>query len=302
MLCHALEVSESGYYAGRSREPSQHSREDARLSAAIQQLFVEHRQVYGSPRIHAVLKARGMACGRKRVVRFLQQLGLSASAKKRRKPTTRSTPGGRSAPNLLKRDFSASAVNQKWVTDTTAVETAEGWLSLAVILDLFSRRVVGWAMAATEDGQLVELALRMAVARRQPEAGLLHHSDRGSEFSSERYQVALQQAGCLVSMSRTGDCYDNAAMEAFFATLTKESTARVCFQSRQEARAAIFEYLECFYNTVRIHSTLAYVSPVAFEHAILEASHDPAALDAPGWDQDAHTCEAGKGGQRSRGM
>ena len=159
-----VKVSESDYYAWKSREPSQHCREDARLSADIQHIFVEHRQVYGSPRIHAVLKARGIACGRKRVVRLMQQLGLSAQTKKRRKPTTQSSPGGRFAPNQLNREFAASVPNQKWVTDTTAVETAEGWLYLAVILDLFSRMVVGWAMAATEDGQLVGLALRMALA------------------------------------------------------------------------------------------------------------------------------------------
>jgi putative transposase len=265
VLCKTLEVSQSGYYAWKSREPSQHCREDARLSAAIQQIFLEYRQVYGSPRIHAVLKARGVACGRKRVVRLMQQLGLSAVTKKRRKPTTSSTPGGRFAPNQLNREFAASVPNQKWVTDIKAVETAEGWLYLAVILDLFSRMVVGWAMAATEDEQLVELALRMALATRHPPAGLLHHSDRGSEFTSDRYLALLQEAGFDVSMSRTGDCYDNAAMEAFFATLTKECTGRVRFQTRQGARSAIFEYLECFYNPVRLHSTLQYVSPLAFE-------------------------------------
>jgi transposase InsO family protein len=265
VLCKTLEVSESGYYAWRSRPVSQHCREDARLCADIQQIFLEYRQVYGSPRIHAVLKARGIHCSRKRVVRLMQQLGLSAQVKKRRKPTTRSNPAARFAPNHLNREFTASWPNQKWVTDTKAVETAEGWLYLAVILDLFSRLVVGWAMAATEDAQLVELALRMALAHRRPAEGLLHHSDRGSEFTSDRYLAVLREAGMEVSMSRTGDCYDNAAMESFFATLTKECTDRVRFQTRQEARSAIFEYLECFYNPVRLHSTLQYVSPVAFE-------------------------------------
>jgi putative transposase len=265
VLCKTLEVSQSGYYAWSTREPSQHCREDARLSATIQQIFLDHRQVYGSPRIHAVLKARGIHCSRKRVVRLMQQLGLSAQLKKRRKPTTRSTPFARFAPNQLNREFAASVPNQKWVTDTKAVETAEGWLYLAVMLDLFSRMVVGWAMAATEDEQLVELALRMALATRHPPAGLLHHSDRGSEFTSERYLALLQEVGMEVSMSRTGDCYDNAAMEAFFATLTKECIGRVHFRTRQEARSAIFEYLECFYNPVRLHSTLQYASPVAFE-------------------------------------
>jgi len=248
VLCKTLEVSQSGYYAWKIREPSQHCREDARLSADIQQIFLEHRQVYGRPRIHAMLKARGIHCARKRVVRLMQQLGLSAQVKKRRKPTTTSHPAARFAPNRLGREFAASLPNQKWVSDTKAVETAEGWLYLAVILDLFSRLVVGWAMAATEDSELVELALRMALANRHPQAGLLHHSDRGSEFTSDRDLPVLREAGIEVSMSRTGDCYDNAAMEAFFATLTKECTDRVRFQTRQEARSAIFEYLECFYN------------------------------------------------------
>jgi putative transposase len=267
VLCQALEISESGYYGWKNRKASQHCREDARLAAEIQQIFLDHRKLYGSPRIHAVLKTRGMHCSRKRVVRLMQQLGLSAQVKKRRKPGTKSDPHARFAPNTLSRDFTAQQPNTKWVTDTKAVETAEGWLSLAVILDLFSRLVVGWAMAATEDSALTELALRMAVARRHPEADLLHHSDRGTEFTSERYQAALQELGIEVSMSRTANCWDNAAMESFFATLTKECIDRVHFQTRQEARSAIFEYLECFYNPVRLHSTLQYVSPLAFEQA-----------------------------------
>jgi putative transposase len=267
LLCQALDVSVSGYYAWRDRPVSQHCREDAQLAAEIQQIFLEHRQVYGSPRIHAVLKARGMPCSRKRVVRLMQQLGLSAQTKRSRKPTTKSDRRARFAPNRLNREFSAQEPNSKWVIDTKAVETAEGWLYLAVILDLFSRLVVGWAMAATEDEQLVELALRMAVVKRHPPAGLLYHSDRGSEFTSDRYLALLAELGIEVSMSRTANCYDNAAMESFFASLTKECTDRTRFKTRQQARSAIFEYLECFYNPVRLHSTLQYVSPVAFEHA-----------------------------------
>ena len=267
LLCQALDVSVSGYYAWRDRPVSQHCREDAQLAAEIQQIFLDHRQVYGSPRIHAVLKARGMPCSRKRVVRLMQQLGLSAGRKRSRKPTTKSDPRARFAPNRLNREFAASEPNSKWVTDTKAVETAEGWLYLAVILDLFSRMVVGWAMAATEDEQLVELALRMAVVQRHPPTGLLHHSDRGSEFTSDRYLALLHELGIEVSMSRTANCYDNAAMESFFASLTKECTDRRRFESRQQARSAIFEYLECFYNPVRLHSTLQFVSPVAFEQA-----------------------------------
>jgi len=267
LLCQALDVSISGYYAWCQREVSEHQREDARLSAEIQQIFLEHRQVYGSPRIHAVLKARGVHCSRKRVVRLMQQLGISAQVKRSRKPTTRSDPRARFAPNYLNREFMAEEPNSKWVTDTKAVETREGWLYLAVIVDLFSRMVVGWAMATTEDEQLVELALRMAVVKRHPPLGLLHHCDPRSEFTSDRYLALLHDLGIQISMSRTANCYDNAAMESFFATLTKECTDRMRFQSRQEARSAIFEYLECFYNPIRLHSTLQHVSPLAFEQA-----------------------------------
>jgi putative transposase len=197
----------------------------------------------------------------------MQQLGLSAQVKRSRKPTTKSDPYARFAPNHLGRQFSAEHPNTKWVTDTKAIETAEGWLYLAVILDLFSRMVVGWAFSATENTELTELALRMALAQRRPPGGLVHHSDRGSEFTSDRYLELLHEVGIQVSMSRTGDCYDNAAMESFFATLTKECTGRAHFETRQEARSAVFEYLECFYNPIRLHSALQYSSPIAFEQA-----------------------------------
>ncbi len=190
---------------------------------------------------------------------------LSAQPKRSRKPTTKSDPQARFAPNHLDREFTAPEPNTKWVTDTKAIETAEGWLYLAVILDLFSRMVVGWAFSATENAELTELALRKALANRRPPAGFLHHSDRGREFTSERYLALRSFASIEVSMSRTGDCYDNAVMEAFFATLTRECTGRFRFETRQEARSAVFEYLECFYNPIRLHSTLQYVSPIAFE-------------------------------------
>jgi putative transposase len=270
-MCCALDVSESGYYAWKERPISEHEREDARLSAEIQQIFQEHRQVYGSPRIHVVLQSRGIHCGRKRVVRLMQALGLSALPKRSRKPqSTKSDGSARFAPNILNRDFTAEAPNTKWVTDCTMISTTEGWLYLAVVLDLYSRRVVGWAMGSTEDEELVTLALRMALARRHPQSDcfpLLHHSDRGSEYTSLGYQACLKQEGIEVSMSRTGDCYDNAAMESFFATLKKECVYRQHFQNRLQARQSIFEYLECFYNPVRLHSTLAYTSPRDFEEA-----------------------------------
>ncbi|HEU5227616.1 MAG TPA: IS3 family transposase, partial [Ktedonobacteraceae bacterium] len=230
VLCQALEVSESGYYAWKNREVSQHCREDARLAAEIQQIFLEHRQLYGSPRIHALLQARGVRTSRKRIARLMRELGISAQIKRTRKPTTKGDPRARVAPNLLNREFSAERPHTRWVTDTKAVETAEGWLYLAAIVDLFSLMVVGWAMAATEDSDLTELAVRMAVAQRHPGLDLLHHSNRGTEFTSDQYQAALRELGIEVSMSRTANCWDNAAMESFFATLAKECTNRVRFQ------------------------------------------------------------------------
>jgi transposase InsO family protein len=266
-----VDVSESGYYAWVSRPASAHEREDARLAALIQQLFEEHRQVYGSPRIHALLATQGIHCGRKRVVRLMHALGLSAVPKRSHRPlSTKSDPTARFAPNLLNRNFDADVPNTKWVTDCTMISTQEGWLYLAVVLDLFARRVVGWAMASTENEELVTLALRMALARRHPQSDcfpLLHHSDRGSEYTSLGYQACLAHEGIQVSMSRTGNAWDNAAMESFFATLKKECIYRQSFQTRRQARQAVFEYLECFYNPIRLHSTLNYQSPVTFEQA-----------------------------------
>ena len=222
----------------------------------LQQSFQEHRQVYGSPRIHAKRREEGVHWGRKRVVRLMQSLGISALPKRSRKPTTKSEKQARFAPNLLNRAVAAERPNPRWVTDTRAVETAEGWLYLAVSLDLFSRQGVGWAMAAPEDGELVEVALRMAVARRRPEAGLRHHSDRGTECTCERSQAALRELGIEVSISRTGHCWEHAGMEAFFATLAKECVNRVKYQTRQEARSSIFESIECFSHSLRLHSPL----------------------------------------------
>jgi putative transposase len=272
LMCQVLEVSVSGYYAWCKRPVSAHQREDARLSAEIQTIFLENRQVYGSPRIHAALQARGMRCGRKRVVRLMQALGLQAKRHRQHKPTTtNSDPTARFAPNLLDRDFTATRPNTKWVTDITAIPTAEGWLYLAVVLDLFSRMVVGWAMDASENEHLVTRALRMALARRHPQAGLLHHSDRGSEYTSRGYQALLTELGIEVSMSRTANCYDNAAMESFFDKLKTECVNRTQFHNQAQARSAIFEYLECFYNPVRLHSTLQYVSPLVYEQALAQS-------------------------------
>src|SRR5260370_22200141 len=270
-MCRALDVSESGYYAWKERPASEHEREDASASAEIQQIFQDHRQVYGSARIHAVLAEQGIHVGRKRVVRLMQALGLSALPKKSRQPPrTTSNPAAGFARKVLDRDYTAKAPHPTWVTACTLIATAEGWLYLAVVLDVFARRVIGWAMGETEDEELVTLALRMALARRKPDTAcfpLFQHAARGSEDTSLGYQECLKQEGIDVSMSRTGDCSNNAALESFFATLKKKDIHRKEFQSRRQARQTVFKYLECFYTAGRVPSTLASTSPRAFEEA-----------------------------------
>jgi putative transposase len=265
LMCRVLEMSVSGYYAWSKRPPSQHSREDAYLAERVKTAFQANRSVYGSPRIHAELQAQGITCARKRVARLMREQGLFAQRPRHRTITTKSEPGAQVAPNLLQRDFSADEPNTKWVADTTYIWTAEGWLYLAVVLDLFSRMVVGWSMAAIQDATLVTQALYMAVARRRPQAGLLHHTDRGSTYTSESYQALLQQEGMVASMSRTADCYDNAAMESFFHSFKGECLADQSFQTRAQARSSTFDYIETFYNRTRRHSTLQYLSPLAYE-------------------------------------
>jgi putative transposase len=264
-MCRVLSVSVSGYYAWCKRSPSRHSREDAHLAEQVKIAFQANRGVYGSPRVHAELQAQGITCGRKRVARLMHQQGLAARKAAHRTVTTHRDPDAQVAPNLLQRDFHADQPDTKWVADTTYIWTAEGWLYLAVVLDLFSRMVVGWSMAATQDASLVMQALCMGLARRHPASGLLHHSDRGSTYTSQSYQALLQQAGMVVSMSRTADCYDNAAMESFFHSFKGECIEAESFQTRAQARSATFEYIETFYNRRRRHSTLQYLSPLAYE-------------------------------------
>jgi transposase InsO family protein len=213
-MCRVLEVSVSGYYAWCKRTASQHSREDAHLAEQVKTVFQANRGVYGSPRVHAELQAQGIRCGRKRVARLMREQGLAARKPPHRTITTHSDPEAQVAPNLLQRDFHADKPDTKWVADTTYIWAAEGWLYLAVVLDLFSRMVVGWSMAASQDATLAVQALRLAIARRRPASGLLHYCDRGSTYTSESYQALLRQEGMLASMSRTADCYDNAAMES----------------------------------------------------------------------------------------
>jgi putative transposase len=268
VLCETLDVSLSGYYGWKKRPVSQHQREDQQLAERIQAVYNACRQVYGSPRIHAELRDQGICVSRKRVARLMREQGLSASRRRHRTITTHSEPGARVAPNLLNQEFTASLPNEKWTGDITAIWTYEGWLYLAVVLDLYSRRVIGWAMAATQDEALIEKAFQMALLSRHPSAGVLFHSDRGSQYTSDAYRAVLAEAGATVSMSRTGNCYDNAVTESFFGTLKGECVEHTSFQTRGQARQIIFEYVECFYNRVRRHSSLGYVSPVAYEQLV----------------------------------
>ena len=268
VLCETLGVSLSGYYAWKKRPLSQHQREDQQLAERIHTVYHVNRQVYGSPRIHAELREQGIGVSRKRVARLMREQGLTARRRHHRTITTRSEPGARFAPNVLDQEFTASRPNEKWTADITAIWTYEGWLYLAVVLDLYSRRVIGWAMAATQDEALIEQAFRMALLGRHPPAGVLFHSDRGSQYTSDAYQALLADVGANVSMSRTGNCYDNAVTESFFGTLKGECVERFSFQTRGQARQTIFEYVECFYNRIRRHSSLGYVSPVTYEQRV----------------------------------
>jgi len=264
-MCRVLGVGRSGYYAWRSRAPSQRAEVDEALLAKIQQEYRISRGTYGSPRIHAALRNQGVKCGRKRVARLMRLHQMTGRKRQKRHPvTTRRDVNAIPAPNLLNQEFSAPAPNQKWVSDITYIETAEGWLYLASILDLFSRKVVGWAMADHMETSLVENALKMALLQRQPEAGLLHHSDQGRQYTSAAYQGRLVNSHCQVSMSRVGNCYDNAAMESFFGTLKSECATQP-FATRAQARTAIFEFIEAWYNRQRLHSALDYLSPTEFE-------------------------------------
>ena len=269
LMCRALEVSVSGYYAWRARTqrgPGAPARDDAFLRARIHRAFVAGRGVYGSPRIHAVLQAPGIRCARKRVARLMRAQDLRAGRPCKRKPrTTDSHQTQPIAPNLLGRDFSADAPNRKWVADITGIPTQSGWLYLAGVLDAYSRRAIGYAMGTYRDERLVETALDMALVARRPQAGLIHHSDRGSQYSSTGYRGTLEERGIRMSMSGKGEPDDNALMESFFSTLKGECVERHDFRTPEEARTCVVEYLEVFYNRQRLHSSLGYRSPMAFE-------------------------------------
>ena len=264
-MCKALGVSASGYYAWQTRPASPRAQANEKLLAKIQAVHSRSRKIYGSPRVHAELKEEGFRAGRNRVARLMRAANLCGQRKRKQPRTTNSQHRHPVAPNHLNRDFHAIRPNEKWLADITYIPTAEGWLYLAVVLDLFSRKIVGWAFSASLESTLVEQAFRMAVCSRSTLSGLLHHSDRGSQYAGDAYQRLLGDQHILVSMSRTGNCYDNAPMESFFSTLKCEHVHFQNYQTRQQAQTDIFAYIVGFYNRQRRHSSLGYVSPEEFE-------------------------------------
>jgi transposase InsO family protein len=275
-----MNVTRSGYYAWRGREPSQRQKDNETLLSRIRCFFERSKHTYGSPRILRDLREAGFTCGKHRVVRLMRQAGLRAVVAPRFRVTTHSKHALPVAQNLLGRHFGASEANVKWASDITYLWTDEGWLYLAVVLDLFSRRVVGWSMQASLSRCLVVDALKTALCQRRPAPGLVHHSDRGSQYASEAFQQALETAGIGCSMSRRGNCWDNAPVESFFGTLKQELVNRCRFATREAARREVFEYIEVWYNRQRRHSSLGYVSPAAFERRALTGATGSATLSS----------------------
>jgi putative transposase len=271
-LCATLGVTRGGFYAWLERPESERARVDTQLTAAIRTSFAESDRTYGARRVHDDLRDWGHRCGIHRVERLMRRAKLVARPRRRRLPFDMGQrPEHAIAPNVLDRQFAASVPNQKWAADFTYLWTAEGWLYLAIVLDLFSRRVVGWSMSSQMTSQFVTDAMLMAIWRRGPTSALLHHSDQGSQYTSDQFQKLLKEQGVTCSMSRSGDVWDNAAMESFFSTLKTERTSRHNYQTRDQAKADIFDYIERFYNPRRKHSTLGYLSPMQYEKSVNSA-------------------------------
>jgi putative transposase len=265
-LCEALGVSRSGFHAWLSRPPSDRAHADEALTSRVRASFVASDRTYGARRVWHDLLADGATCGLHRVERLMREGALRARPRRRRLPSdTGDRSQAASVSNVLDRQFEAGAPNQKWVADFTYLWTAEGWLYVAAVIDLFSRRVVGWSMSAAMTAQLVTDALVMAIWRRGKPDALVHHSDQGSQYTSEQFQKLMADHGVVCSMSRSGNVWDNAAMESFFSSLKTERTARKVYRTRDQARADVFDYIECFYNPRRRHSTIGYLSPMQFE-------------------------------------
>lgn len=265
VFCRALGVTKAGFLAWRYRPASARRAQDQQVAERIRRIHHDSGSTYGSPRIHQELRAQDLRVSRKRVARLMRELGITADLPKRFVVTTDSDHDQPVAANLLDRDFTATAPDQKWATDITYIPTDEGFLYLAAIEDLFSRKIVGWAMDAHMETSMVLRALDMAMADRRPQAALIHHSDRGSQYASHDYRQRLLDRGIAISMSRRGNCYDNACAESLWARLKVELVHRRRFRTRDEAKQAVFQYIEVFYNRVRRHSALGYISPEAFE-------------------------------------
>jgi putative transposase len=266
ILCEVLQVSRQGYYAWLSREACRHRLRDEELRRSIHRVFADSGARYGAPRVLRALAADGEATSRKRIARLMRQEGLVVRRRRRFVRTTDSRHGFTIAPNLVARNFTPDEPNRIWATDITYISTEKGWLYLAVVLDLYSRKVVGWAMEPYLDRRLVLAALHMAIDARRPTPGtLIHHSDRGVQYACDDYRMALADAEITASMSRKGDCWDNAVVESFFSTLKQELVYRTTFADHNAARAALFQYIESFYNRRRLHSSLGYLSPVDYE-------------------------------------
>jgi len=271
-ICEALGVSRAGFYAWLTRERSKRSRSDEELGAKVRTSFLASDRTYGARRVWHDMIAAGLACGLHRIERLMRLQGLGGRPRRRRlPPDLGERQAGAVAPNVLDRAFQAPAPNRKWIADFTYIWTAEGWLYVAVVLDLFSRRIVGWSMSASMTAQLVTDALIMALWRRGKPNALLHHSDQGSQYTSEQFQRLLAENGVTCSMSRSGNVGDNAAMESFFSSLKIERTDRRTYRTRDEAKADTFDYIERFYNPRRRHSTLGYLSPMEFEMQVQSA-------------------------------
>jgi len=269
-MCRVLDVSRAGFYAWRSRDASATDTRREELTQKVAEIHAQAKGRYGSPRVHAELVARGVACCENTVARVMREAGIAAKTKRKFRQTTDSNHPRPVAENVLDRQFAPDEPNASWVADVTYIPTREGWVYLAAVVDLFSRAVVGWSMAATMTSRLVVDALEMALVRRRPGSGLVAHSDRGSQYASEHYQRRLSEERIACSMSRRGNCWDNAPMESFFASLKKELVHDEDYATREHAKASIFEYIEAFYNRVRRHSTLGYVAPVEYER-----THNP---------------------------
>lgn len=271
-MCKALKVSKSGFYGWRGRAPSARARADAILLEKIARIHMDSRQTYGAPRIHFELRTLGVRCARKRVARLMREVGLFGCGGRRRKArTTLRSPAERTppAPDLVKRNFTPEGTDRLWVADITYVRTWEGWLYLSFVLDTYSRRIVGWSMANNLRTGLVLDAVNMAIYTRRPEPGLIHHSDRGSQYTSVEFGSRLKEAGLLPSMGSVADAYDNSMAESFVSTIKRELIHRHSWPNRQTARTAIFEYIEGFYNTRRRHSALGHLSPLEYEEVRL---------------------------------